>query len=149
MQNGHTWADCKARYAELEGITYGASTIPNRYERLKTAFVSMREEDNLRLFDFKKALEDDFNKKKWALIAIEIEKDGGDTYDPEDLRRRFKQLMEKTGFDVHGGLARQDADFKVDGADEENEDIDVAGEGEHAEMDIDDEEDDGGDSLAY
>jgi hypothetical protein len=94
----------------------------------------MRDEDNLRLFSAKKVLEDDFNQKKWALIAAEIVKDGGDNYDPEDLRRRFKQLMDKAGFAVDEGLAKNDADFKVDGADEVDEDIDM---------------DDEDDSLAY
>jgi hypothetical protein len=134
IQNGATWNECKARYAELDGVVHGASTIPNRYERLKTAFIVMRDEDNLRLFSAKKVLEDDFNQKKWALIAAEIVKDGGDNYDPEDLRRRFKQLMDKAGFAVDEGLAKNDADFKVDGADEVDED-----------MDMDDEDD----SLAY
>jgi hypothetical protein len=85
----------------------------------------MRDEDNLRLFTAKKELEDDFNQKKWALIAAEIVKDGGNDYDPEDLRRRFKQLMDKAGFPVDEGLAKDDADFKVDGADEVDEDMDM------------------------
>lgn len=114
----------------------------------------MRDEDNLRLFDIKKALEDDFNSRKWGMIAAEIVKAGGDQYDPEDLRRRFKQLMDKAGFKVNEGLARKDVDFKVDGADEEDENDDDAmgGDDEYAEfahMDIDDEGDDVEDSLAY
>ncbi|KAK6004513.1 hypothetical protein QM012_008375 [Aureobasidium pullulans] len=188
---GHTWAECKARYAELDGVVHGNSTIPNRYERLKTAFINMHEEDNLRLFNIKKTLEDEFNSKKWALIAAEIIKDGGAEYEPDDLRRRFKQLMEKSGFPVEEGLAKEDVDFKinVDGegdegehespesmrkqpqiiwtGDEDEEDDAVAGgEQEYYEsasytqhnrrdsresthMDVDDDEDEGGDDLAY
>ncbi|KAG9679176.1 hypothetical protein KCU95_g17718, partial [Aureobasidium melanogenum] len=188
---GHTWNECKARYAELEGVTHGNSTIPNRYERLKTAFINMREEDNLRLFNIKKKLEDDFNSKKWALIAAEIIKDGGAKYDPDDLRRRFKQLMEKSGFPVEEGLAKEDVDFKIDGDDEGEEgefgspvpmrrqpEITWTGDGDEEEdalgggeqedyegssylqhhrrdsresthMDVDDEDDEGGDDLAY
>lgn len=82
----------------------------------------MREEDNLRLFNIKKTLEDDFNSKKWALIAAGIVKDGGAKYDPDDLRRRFKQLMEKSGFPVEEGLAKEDVDFKINGDDEGEED---------------------------
>ncbi|KAI4732232.1 hypothetical protein E4T50_17182 [Aureobasidium sp. EXF-12298] len=189
---GHTWNECKARYAELEGVTHGNSTIPNRYERLKTAFINMREEDNLRLFNIKKKLEDDFNSKKWALIAAEIIKDGGAEYDPDDLRRRFKQLMEKSGFPVEEGLAKEDVDFKINVDDEgeedqqespepmrkqpeitwmgdEDEEDDALGGGEQedyedtsytqhrhrrnsresAHMDVDDDEDEVGDDLAY
>ncbi|KAH0083731.1 hypothetical protein KCU60_g15534, partial [Aureobasidium melanogenum] len=188
---GHTWSECKARYAELDGVTHGNSTIPNRYERLKTAFINMREEDNLRLFNIKKKLEDDFNSKKWALIAAEIIKDGGAEYDPDDLRRRFKQLMEKSGFPVEEGLAKEDVDFKINVDDEgeegehefpepmrkqpeitwtgdEDEEDDALGGGEQedcedtsytqhhrrnsresAHMDVDDDEDEGGDDLAY
>jgi hypothetical protein len=100
----------------------------------------MRDEDNLRLFNAKKQLEDDFNARKWGLIATEIVKDGGAKYDPEDLRRRFKQLMDKAGFPVDKGLAQKDSDFKVDGVDEEEEDA-------HGGMDIDEDEDAG--DLAY
>lgn len=188
---GHTWNECKARYAELEGVTHGNSTIPNRYERLKTAFINMREEDNLRLFNIKKKLEDDFNSKKWALIAAEIIKDGGAKYDPDDLRRRFKQLMEKSGFPVEECLAKEDIDFKINGDEEgeegefefptpvrrqpeitwtgdEDEEEDALGGGEQEDyvvspysqrhrgdsrdsthMDLDDEEDEAGDDLAY
>ncbi|KAH0371335.1 hypothetical protein KCU65_g2043, partial [Aureobasidium melanogenum] len=188
---GHTWNECKARYAEIEGVTHGNSTIPNRYERLKTAFINMREEDNLRLFNIKKKLEDDFNSKKWALIATEIIKDGGAQYDPDDLRRRFKQLMEKSGFPVEEGLAKEDVDFKINIDDEgdegehespqpmrkqpeitwagdEDEEEDALGGGEQEDyedvsypqyhlrdsresthMDVDDDEDEGGDDLAY
>jgi hypothetical protein len=92
----------------------------------------MRDEDNLRLFDVKKQLEDDFNSRKWALIADGIVKNGGGRYDAEDLRRRFKQLMGKAGFDVDKGFALKDPDFKVDGADD-----DAQGGG----MDIDEDED--------
>ncbi|KAI4729823.1 hypothetical protein E4T49_02420 [Aureobasidium sp. EXF-10728] len=119
---GQPWAACKARYAELEGIQHGSSTIPNRYERLKTAFVNMVPEDNLRLFNIKAKLEDNFNKRKWALIADEITKDGGAKYDPDDLRRRFKQLMEKSGFAVEEGLAKKDVDFNINNDDNDEED---------------------------
>jgi hypothetical protein len=102
----------------------------------------MRDEDNLRLFNIKKELEDDFNSRKWGMIADGIVKDGGDCYDAQDLRRRFKQLMDKTGFPVDNGLALKDPDFKIDGVDEEDED-DTQGGG----MDIDEDEDAG--DLAY
>ncbi|CAD0114745.1 unnamed protein product [Aureobasidium uvarum] len=180
-----------ARYAELEGIKHGSSTIPNRYERLKTAFVNMVPEDNLRLFNIKAKLEDNFNKRKWALIAAEITKDGGAKYDPDDLRRRFKQLMEKSGFAVEDGLAKKDVDFNINADDNDEEDEgespgltrkqpqitwtgddddedDTLGGAEQedyedtsylqhnrrdsresARMDVDDDEYEGGDSLAY
>lgn len=151
----------------------------------------MREEDNLRLFNIKKKLEDDFNSKKWALIAAEIIKDGGAKYDPDDLRRRFKQLMEKSGFPVEECLAKEDIDFKINGDEEgeegefefptpvrrqpeitwtgdEDEEEDALGGGEQEDyvvspysqrhrgdsrdsthMDLDDEEDEAGDDLAY
>lgn len=151
----------------------------------------MREEDNLRLFNIKKTLEDDFNSKKWALIAAEIIKDGGAEYDPDDLRRRFKQLMEKSGFPVEEGLAKEDVDFKINlddereegehessgphrrqpeitwtGDEHEEDDVLAGGEQEDYEdtsyaqhnrrdsrdstrMDVDDDEDEGGDDLAY
>lgn len=119
-----SWGDIKIRYAELDGSTHGSSTIPNRYERLKTAFVSMREEDNLLLFEAKKDIEEDFNNRKWELIAENVKERGGEEgilYDPMDLKRRFKQLMGKNGFPADEGLARQDVDFNIGEADDEAE----------------------------
>lgn len=120
----------------------------------------MRDEDNLHLFDAKKKIEEDFHKGKWALIAAEMVKNGSDDYHPQDLRRRFKWLMEKSGFNADSFMARKDGDFKTDEADVEdgNEDdnqYDVYGGGEenfeYSQMDMDNgEEDDGvGDSYAY
>lgn len=120
----------------------------------------MRDEDNLHLFDAKKKIEEDFNKGKWALIAAEMIRNGSDDYHPQDLRRRFKWLMEKSGFDADAFMARKDNDFKVDEADAEDENhedgqYDVYGGGEeqfeYAQMDVDNGEEDDGveDSYAY
>ncbi|THZ86390.1 hypothetical protein D6C84_02575 [Aureobasidium pullulans] len=121
---GGSWAECKAAYFKATGIQHGNSTLPNRYERLKTAFIDMRDEDNLHLFDAKKNIEEEFNKTKWAMISKAIEDKSGSRVDPMDLKRRFKQLMEKTGFAVDEGFARKDVDFMGEGDDFE-EDVDV------------------------
>ena len=84
----------------------------------------MRDEDNLHLFDAKKNIEEEFNKTKWAMISKAIEDKSGSRIDPMDLKRRFKQLMEKTGFAVDEGFARKDVDFMGEGDDFE-EDVDV------------------------
>ncbi|KAI5219609.1 hypothetical protein AUEXF2481DRAFT_2229 [Aureobasidium subglaciale EXF-2481] len=112
---GHDWAECKARYDELTGGDYGKSTVPNRYERLKTAFINMRDEDNLLLFDAKAKLDADYESKKWDLIAAEVHDQGGIFYDPNDLRRRFRALMERSGVPVDVGHARNDLDFHKPG----------------------------------
>ncbi|THY29729.1 hypothetical protein D6D01_03475 [Aureobasidium pullulans] len=121
---GGSWAECKAAYFKATGIQHGNSTLPNRYERLKTAFIDMRDEDNLHLFDAKKNIEEEFNKTKWAMISKAIEDKSGSRIDPMDLKRRFKQLMEKTGFPVDEGFARKDVDFMGEGDDFE-EDVEV------------------------
>ncbi|KAI5203316.1 hypothetical protein E4T39_04147 [Aureobasidium subglaciale] len=108
---GHDWAECKARYDELTGGDYGRSTVPNRYERLKTAFINMHDEDNLLLFDAKAKLDADYDSKKWGLIAAEVRDQGGILYDPNDLRRRFRALMERSGLPTDVGHARVDVDF--------------------------------------
>ncbi|THZ02978.1 hypothetical protein D6C95_03838 [Aureobasidium pullulans] len=121
---GGSWAECKAAYFKATGIQHGNSTLPNRYERLKTAFIDMRDEDNLHLFDAKKDIEEEFNKTKWAMISKAIEDKSGSRIDPMDLKRRFKHLMEKTGFAVDEGFARKDVDFMGE-RDDFEEDVDV------------------------
>ena len=72
------WAEVRAEWGRLTGESSGTSTLPNRYNRLKTSFAVVKEEDCPRLLAAKRTVEDAFEKSKWAMIAETVQKLGGD-----------------------------------------------------------------------
>lgn len=80
-QEGKEWREIRRAYAALDGSQHGTSTLPNRYERLKTNFVLVRAEDNALIVEVKRDVEDKFAVEKWGLIAEAVEGRGGGAYD--------------------------------------------------------------------
>lgn len=80
-QNNVAWKTVKQRYCEITGEDYGKSTLPNRYERLMTNFIIIRDEDNVPLLEAKKEIEDEFDEQKWDLIAQRLVDRSGGAYD--------------------------------------------------------------------
>lgn len=76
-----SWNKVKQRYSEITGEDYGKSTLPNRYERLKTNFITIRDEDNVILMEAKKEIEDEFDNTKWDLISQRLVEKSGGGYD--------------------------------------------------------------------
>jgi len=77
---GKGWTEIRAEWEKLTGDKTGHSTLPNRYARLKSNFVVIREEDNQILLEAKIDVEAAFEKEKWGLIAAAMEKKGADSY---------------------------------------------------------------------
>jgi len=75
-----SWPEIRTEWEKLTGDKTGSSTLPNRYNRLKTNFTVIKEEDNGKMLEAKKNVEEAFEKGKWAMIATAMEKLGGDSY---------------------------------------------------------------------
>ncbi|KAI7663952.1 hypothetical protein KC318_g8013 [Hortaea werneckii] len=67
--NGSTWPEIRAAWETLTGEKTGASTLPNRYVRLKSNFTVVQEEDLPRLLEAKRSVEEAFEKGKWGMVA--------------------------------------------------------------------------------
>lgn len=80
-QSGSPWNIIKAKYAEITGNDYGHSTLPNRYERLKANFITVREEDNIIIIYAKREIETEDESTKWARIAERVVEKNGGGYD--------------------------------------------------------------------
>ncbi|RMY60678.1 hypothetical protein D0865_01393 [Hortaea werneckii] len=65
--NGKTWPEIRAAWETLTGEKTGASTLPNRYVRLKSNFTVVQEEDLPRLLEAKRSVEEAFEKGKWGM----------------------------------------------------------------------------------
>ncbi|KAK3669787.1 hypothetical protein LTR78_010360 [Recurvomyces mirabilis] len=103
---GVDWAEIRTAWVKItKQGKLGPSTLPNRYARLKVNFVVIKEDDNGRLVAAKQAVEKELEGKKWGLIAKRVVKLGGEEYDGEALRQRYKKLMSE-----HGAVPPADVD---------------------------------------
>ncbi|KAK5008310.1 hypothetical protein LTR28_004156 [Elasticomyces elasticus] len=76
--SGKPWADIRAAWELITGEKTGASTLPNRYLRLKANLAVVKEEDSLRLLEAKSLVEKTYENEKWTLIADQVKEMGGD-----------------------------------------------------------------------
>ncbi|KAK4554041.1 hypothetical protein LTR86_008882 [Recurvomyces mirabilis] len=103
---GVDWAEIRTAWVKItKQNKLGPSTLPNRYARLKANFVVIKEDDNGRLVAAKQAVEKELEGKKWGFIAKRVVKLGGEEYDGEALRQRYKKLMSE-----HGAVPPADVD---------------------------------------
>ncbi|KAK4999735.1 hypothetical protein LTR66_001279 [Elasticomyces elasticus] len=77
-KSGKPWADIRAAWESITGEKTGASTLPNRYLRLKANLAVVKEEDSLRLLEAKSLVEKTYENEKWTLIADQVKEMGGD-----------------------------------------------------------------------
>lgn len=117
-QQGEPWSEVRRQVANLTGVEYGASTLPNRLERLKACFTSVRDQDvSVHDTDLPKLLardvahntaqeaifltvkdqvEKDFEKGKWGVIAQTLRDEHGlELYTPDTLEKAFKNLSKR------------------------------------------------------
>lgn len=78
--SGSSWPEIRTAWEALTGEKTGASTLPNRYVRLKSNFTVVQEEDLPRLLEAKRSVEEAFERGKWGMVAEAVEKMGGTRY---------------------------------------------------------------------
>ena len=86
-------------------------------------FTVIKEEDNGRLIEAKREVEDAFEKEKWHRIAEKVVSKGGDQYEGGVLARQYKKLM--LSVDAMPPPSVRDPDFDgvtVDGDDDDDDD---------------------------
>ncbi|KAK1814946.1 hypothetical protein LTR12_010644 [Friedmanniomyces endolithicus] len=105
---GKGWTEIRAEWEKLTGDKTGHSTLPNRYARLKSNFVVIREEDNQILLEAKIDVEAAFEKEKWGLIAAAMEKKGADSYRGEVLHKQYKKMMLQANLAPPPGVKSKD-----------------------------------------
>ncbi|PLN79076.1 hypothetical protein BDW42DRAFT_135066 [Aspergillus taichungensis] len=91
---GLGWKEITAEWCKLTGVTtaVGLSTLRMRYQTMKANFVGFTADDELRLLEHKKQIEQRFEVEKWSRISEAIVADGGAKYASASLQKKFKQL---------------------------------------------------------
>ncbi|KAG8629937.1 hypothetical protein KVT40_001556 [Elsinoe batatas] len=78
---GEDWDTITARYGEISGLhTDCKSTLPNRYNRMKTNFVTINDEDAIVLFQAKIEVDKQMADELWERVAEKVEEMGGMPY---------------------------------------------------------------------
>ncbi|KAL9103048.1 MAG: hypothetical protein Q9163_001878 [Psora crenata] len=129
-EEGKDWASIRAAWKVITGEETGASSLPNRYNRIKCNMLRLKDGDGVRLFTAKTQVERDFETSKWALIAGVMVQKGGDDYPVEFLKKQWKELEAKGG--LNALEAKADEDEVGDGLHHSNgsEEVKMEGEGE-------------------
>ncbi|RMY81271.1 hypothetical protein D0862_12411 [Hortaea werneckii] len=114
---GKSWPEIRAAWETLTGEKTGASTLPNRYVRLKSNFTVVQEEDLPRLLEAKRSVEEAFEKGKWGMVAEAVEKMGGEKYGGDALQKQYKKM--RLGQGIMPPLNVKDKDFEAELDEEE------------------------------
>lgn len=109
---GAGWKDIREKWRQITGNTPAHSTLPNRYNRLKSNFTSVRPEDNPLLLLAKRQVEASFEAQKWDLVAQVVREKGGDVYAGVVLQRQYKKLMVQQGVVPPEGV--RDGDWELE-----------------------------------
>ncbi|ODM14572.1 hypothetical protein SI65_10058 [Aspergillus cristatus] len=99
---GKTWAEIRKIMEDITGAKLGGSTVQVRYTRMKANFVVFDKEDEDRLLQSKKEIEERFESEKWQKIANSIEVKGGNKYPSAAIQKKFKELSKRN---VGSGVA--------------------------------------------
>ncbi|KAI7211706.1 hypothetical protein KC333_g7531 [Hortaea werneckii] len=110
--SGSTWPEIRAAWETLTGEKTGASTLPNRYVRLKSNFTVVQEEDLPRVLEAKRSVEEAFEKGKWGMVAEAVEKMGGEKYRGDALQKQYKKMMLGQGIMPPSNV--KDKDFEAE-----------------------------------
>lgn len=71
-----------------------ASTLPNRYIRLKANMTQYTDDDDIELKVTLKEIEETFAKEKWSMVSDAMAKKGRLGFSAGSLAKRFKSLQE-------------------------------------------------------
>ncbi|KAF2161097.1 hypothetical protein M409DRAFT_59367 [Zasmidium cellare ATCC 36951] len=111
---GSDWPHIRQRYTALTGEKTAPSTLPNRYNRLKSALTHLRPQDNPLLLLAKRQVETSFEAQKWELVAAVVREKGGDVYAGNVLQRKYKKLMVQQGVLEGPPEGVRDGDWEVE-----------------------------------
>nr|OQO28482.1 hypothetical protein B0A51_03294 [Rachicladosporium sp. CCFEE 5018] len=109
---GVPWPEIHAAWKEITGTEPAASTLPNRFKRLRENFSTINEEDRPFLLDAKEEIEKEWQAIKWAKIAERMKEKGGEGYQADVLQRTWKKLMVAEGLRPPPGLI--DPDWQIE-----------------------------------
>ncbi|KAI7339482.1 hypothetical protein KC315_g1216 [Hortaea werneckii] len=112
--SGSSWPEIRAAWETLTGEKTGASTLPNRYVRLKSNFTVVQEEDLPRLLEAKRSVEEAFEKGKWGMVAEAVEKMGGEKYRGDALQKQYKKMMLGQGVMPPSNVKDKDFEAELD-----------------------------------
>ncbi|OQO07238.1 hypothetical protein B0A48_07808 [Cryoendolithus antarcticus] len=107
------WPEIHATWKEMTGTEPAASTLPNRFKRLRENFSTINEEDRPFLLDAKEEVEREWQAMKWAKIAERVKEKGGEGYQADVLQRPWKKLMVAEGLRPPPGLIDPDWQIEV------------------------------------
>ncbi|KAL4784065.1 hypothetical protein BJX76DRAFT_357395 [Aspergillus varians] len=104
------WSKVTKQFESITETSVGASTLRMRYTTMKANFTGISEEDEARLFRFKKEIEGKFESEKWQRIGEAIIQDGGAKYSAAALQKKFKELSKNMkNASVNSGAAGKDS----------------------------------------
>ncbi|KAI7218161.1 hypothetical protein KC343_g8507 [Hortaea werneckii] len=112
--SGSSWPEIRSAWEKLTGEKTGASTLPNRYVRLKSNFTVVQEEDLPRLLEAKRSVEEAFEKGKWGMVAEAVEKMGGTRYGGDALQKQYKKMMLGQGVMPPSNVRDKDFEAELD-----------------------------------
>ncbi|KAK6439743.1 hypothetical protein LTR95_004045 [Oleoguttula sp. CCFEE 5521] len=107
------WPEIHAAWKEMTGTEPAASTLPNRFKRLRENFSTINEEDRPFLLDAKEEIETEWQAGKWGKIAKRVKEKGGEGYQADVLQRTWKKLMVAEGLRPPPGLIDPDWQIEV------------------------------------
>ncbi|KAK6432180.1 hypothetical protein LTR95_011651 [Oleoguttula sp. CCFEE 5521] len=107
------WPEIHATWKEMTGTEPAASTLPNRFKRLRENFSTINEEDRPFLLDAKEEVEREWQAMKWTKIAERVKEKGGEGYQADVLQRTWKKLMVAEGLRPPPGLIDPDWQIEV------------------------------------
>ncbi|KAK3697296.1 hypothetical protein LTR37_017529 [Vermiconidia calcicola] len=90
---GASWEEIRKEWAKMTGEQTAHSTLPNRYSRLQSNFVIIKEEDNPTLMQCKRDIEAQFDRERWQLVSKAMEDKGTESYKPDALKRQYQKLL--------------------------------------------------------
>ncbi|KAI9718612.1 MAG: hypothetical protein M1812_004063 [Candelaria pacifica] len=93
--SGKSWAEIRKAWKAKTGEDTGNSTLPNRYNRLKTNMATFKEEDEPKLLAAKAEIEKANELEFWGKVGVAMEAAGADKYPIKALEKRFKELQKK------------------------------------------------------
>ncbi|MCJ1230882.1 hypothetical protein MMC12_007556 [Toensbergia leucococca] len=90
-ENGSDWPTIRKAWEEETGHKTAGSTLPNRYARIKSNMMRLKEGEFAILLAAKKEVERDFETRKWTEIATEMEEKGTEKYPTSFLIKTYKE----------------------------------------------------------
>lgn len=90
---GAPWSEIRAKWKAMTGDNTAYSTLPNRYSRLKAAYVVIPEEEYAGLLEAKQEVDGEIERERWGRVAERMVEKGGGRWSGEEVRVQWGRLM--------------------------------------------------------